>query len=273
MEELDDEQRLIRRYLMGQLGPERERVEERMLADPDYFDRVLIVEEGLFEDFVFGDMSAPERESFNEHLLSSPRQVKKLEITKALKNYAGATRRPGAWWIGSLMSEHKLGAALALAALLLLGSFAAYRMLMRDPLETELARLNSRDAISAQPGPSVYAETLTASRFRGLGARNDGEKELTIPPGTEVVLLHLALSGDDSESYNVTLTRGAKEWPLHIEGVRPVSADGAKVLPVKIPSRALTAGPHELTLSGVALDGSLDENILSYTFRVAGDKK
>lgn len=273
MEELDDEQRLIRRYLLGQLGPEREQVEERMLADPDYFDRVLMVEEGLFEDFAFGDMSAPERESFKEHLLSSPRQVKKLEIAKALKSFTGTARRPGAWWTGPFTTEHKLGAALALAALLLLGSFAAYTVLRRDPLEKELAHLNSQAAISARPGQPVFAETLTPSRFRDLGAGNDAEKELTIPPGTEVVLLRLALSGDDSESYNVTLMRGTGERPLHVEGLRPTSADGAKVLPVKFPSRALAAGPHELTLSGVARDGSLDENILSYTFRVAGDKK
>jgi hypothetical protein len=272
MEELDDEQRLIRRYLMGQPGPERELVEERMLADPDYFDRVLMEEEALFEDFVFGDMSAPERESFTEHLLLPPRQLKKLEITRALKNYSETTRDPAAWWIVSFTNEHKLGAAFALAALLLLGSFAGYRMLARDPLEKELARLNSQPATSAPPGQTVNAVTLTPTLFRGPGAGDD-EKQLTIPPGAEVVLLHLALSGEDYESYNVALARGAGERPLRVEGLRAVSVDGAKVLPVRIPSRALAAGHHELTLSGVAADGSLDENIRGYTFRVAADQR
>ena len=272
MEELDDEQRLIRQYLMGEPGPERERVEERMLADPDFFERVLMVEEGLFEDFVYGGLSAPEREGFKEHLLASPLQVNKLEIAKALKNYPAVERKPGAWWVGSFTTEQKLGAALAFAVLLLLGSFAGYMMLSREPLEKELARLNSQPAVSGRPDQSVYTETLTSTRFRGPGA-GDEEKRLTIPPGTEVVLLQLALEGDPSESYGLTLMRNGERRPPSVNGLKPASADGANVLPVRIPARALTPGYYELTLTGFAADGSPDGSIDSYTFRVVDDER
>lgn len=269
MEELDDEQRFIRSYLLGELGPEGERVEERMLTDPDYFERVLTTEEELFDDFVFGDMSAPDRENFTKNLLTSPRQLNKLETTKALKTYSENEHGTGGWWIVNFTTEHKLGAAFALFALLLLGSFAGYRLLARDPLEKEFARLNGPAATSTQPGQSVYPVTLTPTLFRGPGAGD--EKQLAIPSGTEVVLLNLALSGDDYTAYNVALGRGAEDRPLRVEGLKAVSADNAKVLPVRIPPRALTAGHHELTLSGVAADGRLDENIRTYTFLVAGD--
>lgn len=272
MEERDEEQRLIRRYLLGEPGAEREQVEEQMLADPEYFERVLMVEEELFDDFVFGDMSATERENFTQHLLASPRQIKKLDIATALKNFSRKKRRPGLWWLASLTAEHRLGAALALAALLLLGSFVGYRMFARDPLEKELARLNSRPAIQTQPAPSDYAVPLTPTLFRGPGVSDD-EKQVTIPPGAEVVLLHLSLAGEDYESYKVSLKLGAEARQFDVEGLTAAFVDGAKVLPFRVPARALTAGRHELMLSGVAKDGSIDQNVRRYIFRIVGDNR
>jgi hypothetical protein len=273
MEELDEEQRLIRRYLMGEPGSERERVEKRMLTDPAYFERVLMAEDELFDDFVFGDMSAAEREEFTKHLLSTPRQQQKLEITKALKEHSETARPLGLEWILAFTSEHKLGAGLAFAALLLVGLFAGYKALTYDPLERELARLNSSNAMIGQTGRPNYTVTLLPTLFRGQGAAGDDEKQLTIPPGVEVALFYLALTDDDHESYNVTLMRPTEAKPLRVEGLKAASVEGAQVLPVKIPSRLLVAGRHELTLSGVAADGHTDENIRRYPFRVVDAKR
>lgn len=273
MEEPDKEQKLIRRYLLGEPGPERERIEQRMLTDPAYFERVLMTEDEMFNDFVFSDMSVPERRDFAKHLLSTPGQVRKLEITKALKDHSANARASGFGWLLGFTSEHKLGAGFAFATMLLLGLLAGYIALSYDPLQREMARLNARPGGPAQPGQPVLVVTLTPARFRGPGD-NDGEKQLTIAPADGFALFQLALPrGEDYESYGVTIPRGGGAKPIHVEGLKPVSVGSATVLPVLIPLKLLTAGQHQLTLDGVMGDGRRDQSIDTYTFRVANDKR
>ena len=64
---IEREQSLIRRYLLGDLEERRrERLEKRILTDPKFRKRVLLVEDELFDDYVMGALSGNERRKFDE---------------------------------------------------------------------------------------------------------------------------------------------------------------------------------------------------------------
>ena len=49
---------LMRRYLLGQLAEdERQQLEEKMMADNEFFNRVLLAEDEMVEEYVQGEMS------------------------------------------------------------------------------------------------------------------------------------------------------------------------------------------------------------------------
>jgi hypothetical protein len=77
---------MIREYLLGQLSDEeQQRIEERLIADKDFFEQVMIEETELIDDYLAGALV--ERESFINHFLSTPQQLQKVRTAAALREY------------------------------------------------------------------------------------------------------------------------------------------------------------------------------------------
>lgn len=77
--------RLIERYLLGDLPQlEREQVEMRYFAEPDFLEQVDAVERDLIEDYVLDMLSQEKRRRVEEHLLRSPYQWEKVQFTETL---------------------------------------------------------------------------------------------------------------------------------------------------------------------------------------------
>src|ERR1044071_1921635 len=100
----------IKKYLLGGADDAgRERFEKRVIADLDYKDVVLMVEDELMEDFLADRLSQGERRDFVKHLLATPQQRQRLEELRALHDYfrhpsalkaktdVGETARPRLW--------------------------------------------------------------------------------------------------------------------------------------------------------------------------------
>ena len=88
MKELEQEQLVIRKYLLGELDEEgRQQVEQRVMTERDYKEEVLMSEDELLEEFVAGALREHERELFLKNYLSAPLQRRKLRITQALNKY------------------------------------------------------------------------------------------------------------------------------------------------------------------------------------------
>jgi hypothetical protein len=178
----------VRQYLLDELTPQaRERLEERLLVEDDLFAQLLMLEEEqeeeLIDQYVDGEMSAPEREKFERIFLITPERQEKLNLVKDLKAHATALlrsrekgddkKRPGRTWFPSFLAffhfQNPLaGFALSLALpLALLGG--AWFFYESRRLESEVSRLKA-----AQEGtpPDTAVRDLQEQLAR-LSARND----------------------------------------------------------------------------------------------------
>src|SRR6185503_17365256 len=88
MEQQVEVDHVMRRYLLGDLPEEAQiEVEERLLADPEYFSELLIAENDLTDDYVQGSLSDFDKERAARYLLAVPEGRQKLSFAKALNDY------------------------------------------------------------------------------------------------------------------------------------------------------------------------------------------
>ena len=86
----------IREYLLGniQVEDEKRKIEERLMLDDDYFEKVLMQEEELIQDYVDGHLSADERQRFEKHFLISEERRRKIQFARALRRYINERQSP-----------------------------------------------------------------------------------------------------------------------------------------------------------------------------------
>lgn len=86
-----DEKTEIRNYLLGNFRFEEERdaVEDRLMADETYFDRLLLEEEELIQDYADGDLTSAERRDFEKNFLISDERRQKVNFSRALRRHLG----------------------------------------------------------------------------------------------------------------------------------------------------------------------------------------
>ena len=93
---IEDED-VIRRYLLGQLSEdEREQFEKRMMTDNDLYDRLLLAEDEMVEDYIENKLPNREQEAFKSSYLSTADGQKRVSFEKDLREYAakkGSTAR------------------------------------------------------------------------------------------------------------------------------------------------------------------------------------
>jgi anti-sigma factor RsiW len=79
-------------YLLGQL-PEEEQaeLERRYLDDDTLFEELLATEDDLRDAYVRGELSRPDREAFEQRLLTALHQKQEQEFARTLCQYLGET--------------------------------------------------------------------------------------------------------------------------------------------------------------------------------------
>src|SRR5215472_7081393 len=96
---------LLQKYLLGQASAEDQRtIEQRLMVEQDYFDRLLKTEEELTDSYVRGKLTVPDKEAFEKHFLCSPERQRNLEFARALNHYLLAQSQPSTMqlrWYGS----------------------------------------------------------------------------------------------------------------------------------------------------------------------------
>jgi CHAT domain-containing protein len=90
MKENTDEQTAVRKYLLGSLNDETgmRRIEEQILLDDDFIERLSIAEDNLIEDYLEANLSEDERKRFEQFFLISAERKQKLLLTENLRKYA-----------------------------------------------------------------------------------------------------------------------------------------------------------------------------------------
>ncbi len=127
----EENEALIRRYLLGQLTGQPElnqEVEERLLSDDDFVAQLEVIEAELIEDYVRGQLSAREKADFEQHFALTPKRRQQLATVVALQKYTrqnpapvvsapSATPRSGFGWLSGWFSAKWQLAALAMLVL------------------------------------------------------------------------------------------------------------------------------------------------------------
>lgn len=80
-----EHQRIVQ-YLLNQLSPaEQEEIEDRYIADAEYFEHICAVEDDLIEDYLAGALPTLERQRFQQVYFGSPERRKRLELAQNLR--------------------------------------------------------------------------------------------------------------------------------------------------------------------------------------------
>jgi hypothetical protein len=79
---------VIRRFMLGKASDEeRSEVEQRLMVDNAFYEELSVVEDELIDDFLAGELSPDELETFNSYFLASPDRRTKLNFGRALRKY------------------------------------------------------------------------------------------------------------------------------------------------------------------------------------------
>lgn len=249
---------LLTDFLLGRLPEEQhERLEARLLDDAEAFEELRIVEDELVDAFLRGELSPPERESFEGHYLRSSRQREKVEFARALAAVALAESKgrgeeapePDGRRFTTPSRGLRPGWLLPLAAGLAL--FVA--------VGVWLARSSPELELPAAP----VAVDLYAGLLRDAGS----VPVLGLPPQTSAVLrleLEPALA---FEEYAAAVGTAAGQEVHRAEALQPTAVGAARMVELAVPAEVLEERLYVVTLWGKAPGGEL-ELVDDYPLRV-----
>ena len=89
-----NEQKQLRKYALGKIGEgdERSAIEERIMTDDDYFQKLTMVEEDLIQEYVDENLAPADRANFEKCFLISAENRQKVKFARALRKYVDETK-------------------------------------------------------------------------------------------------------------------------------------------------------------------------------------
>lgn len=84
---ISEERKKLREYILGVGDEDRSHVEERLMTDDDYFQKLAMTEEDLIQDYADGKLDAAERAMFEKRFLISEENRQRLKFACALRKY------------------------------------------------------------------------------------------------------------------------------------------------------------------------------------------
>ena len=264
------ESQLLRRYLLGQLlADEQAQVEQRLLADGDFFLDLSIGEEELIDDYIDRELSDLEIKAFESHFLITAERQKQLRFARRLATYlnetdeakdaaavseSSALRARDATAVPKkkqnfFSSFSTLGPALSysLAAVILVAVLGVAWFAFRD---------------KTIPGGSFVAVTLTP----GL-TRDGGELKRITPSSNDQVVLRLIAPMKGYYVYRTRLLADDNSEVWASDDLKSVEESGDSFVIATVPAGLLTRGDYRVILSGRSINGPLND-IATYSFRV-----
>jgi anti-sigma factor RsiW len=279
-----DQEKRVAQYLLGQL-PEEEQaeLERRYLADDTLFEELLAIEDDLRDAYVRGELSRPDREAFEQRLLTAPSQKQEQEFARTLCRHLGeADGRVGplaqlvAKWkslLQAIGAQPRMVLVPALSAtilLLMVGGWWLGRRsaqpLQLPPAPTASGRAPDTaapTAIEQEPEARTMAVVLSRGLVRG---NEEGSKPLVIPPEVSQVRLEARVEVDYPRYEAVLQTAESKRiWSGG--DLEAQAFPGGKRILLYLSSSLLPPGDYILTVRGLPAAGS-PETVAEYPFRI-----
>ncbi len=186
------EEQLLLNYLLGDLpDEERERVEERMFADDEFYEQIEAMKAELADDYARGELSSRERARYESRFLTSTNGRERLAFARAMArafDEAPATASEKRLWRDSVLAFFSLRAPalqFSLAAALLLLALGGGWLLWQnrnlrsqlDQAQAEQSRLQ-RQTEFANEQQRARGNELAAALDRERAEREKLQKEL-----------------------------------------------------------------------------------------------
>jgi hypothetical protein len=299
MEFLEEEQNVIRRYLLGDLDEEqRQRLEERIFISPAFKTQVQIAEDELAEDYLAERLPASDRDAFRQRLLLTREQSQRIEVISALRDFAAQQpplsistvakdtrdpRRRDAKLL-SFLAGGSPKAILAVVTIVVIVTVAAFWLLRyssitrpipdeltrRHEIEREVSRLNPPGGQPLPPeltAPAAHISSVTLNP--NIVRRSGGElAKIEIQNNITIAQFRLKLPLDGYDNYRLALYTSEGIELLSHDGLTPQTLNGFKDLIFNLPSSVLSPGDYQLRLSGRHNSDRFEE-VADYNFRVA----
>jgi hypothetical protein len=289
---------LVIQYLLGSMSEgETERLDHLSVGDDEFAAHLTAVEDDLVDAYVRGELSGKTLERFQSFYLSGDIRREKVRFAEAFlvsmdRSAASATGRRdrSSRWVWKWSPVW--GFAAAACMMLLAGGY-----LLRENLrlrtdvaraQAEQARLQQREQelrrqldderagaakTSAKPQTEKSAAPLRAMntvafvlrpQTRGAGSA----PTVSLPPGTDRVLLQLNLESDEFAGYQVALRDPASNQIVWRSArVKATSRGESKAVSVSLPAALLSQQHYVMELTGIAASGA-SEFVSSYPFQV-----
>jgi len=231
----NQDQTQIRQYLLGHLSAEeQEKIEERLMVDDQLFEEFEVSKDELIEEYAAGDLTQPEREWFESHLLASPEGRQRYVASAALgciKQPIPAPRRQS-WFerLKEFFTTHTGTLGLATAAVVILALAGVW-----------FTRNDSRTTVS-------FALTNTAAR---RGSSDTPIYRIKKDSGVGELRISLLLPDGASHDvrYRVALDDGRNTKPVKVTG------QDEKAVNVSIPAADVPVGYYALKVFSISPAG------------------
>jgi anti-sigma-K factor RskA len=246
----------LRNFLLGALpAEETERMEERLLIDPQMFESIEAIEADLFDAFVANTLSPAERAAFmvryspEQHRLNFARALAKRAEPQS--NVAPIARhRPYQIW-----------AAAAAVLIVVAAAFVLFTQQQRSLPATIASTKHSRSPRT--PKTSTEPTALrTVALTLALTAMRDGNDvpHVTIPRSADAVAMKIRLNpADRFPEYGVIIRRADESAAWSDEHAHASSSSGEDlIVTTQVPSPSLPAGEYRLAVSGKRADATTE---------------
>jgi len=268
MNKLDQEQQLVKRYLLHDLPEnEREQFEERVITDPEFQEITALIEDELVDDYIGNRLSPDERERFRRYYLITTQHLEKFQIASLLSEKA-QTEIPELIPIEAnktisrppfiLQWSRRALVAGAVGLVIFVGFFAWLGVWLakddRTALEKEIIELNRN---------KTGAADLTVKLTPVNRARQE----------SQIIILKAGVKDVELELTPLPAKYNHCEFRLKVTGGPEIFAvpcllpEPGNALTLRIPARVLPHQDYQLSLSG-SRDAGPPEEIENYSFRV-----
>lgn len=250
--------------------------EELLMAESNFYEELLIVEDELVDQYVRRQMSESDRADFENYFLKSLEHQQKLRFARALTRYVEHSALPGELGVERSPESNAFPLAdtdgvirrgtsaprrfgfwpfqspalnYALAAVLVIGMLGVGWMVLRGLQST---------------GPGRVFE---ATIFPGGLTREGGQiQTISIPPGTDTLRVDLTLAAEQYQDYKIELVASDGSSILTREQLKSTQDSGKRFLAIDIPANLLRADIYRIKLGG-RTTGSYD-SLPTYTFQI-----
>jgi hypothetical protein len=159
---MEDEDDLIRRYILRELAEEeQQRVEERLMTDDAFFERLKIAEDELVDEYLGGELPRSERERFELSFLTTREGHQQVSFNTALRRYVSAARpvepiervQPRQGVLASLLaflSAQRRLAAVAVAASVVLLAISSFLVIRLRHVQDQFDQLRASGQLNTQ---------------------------------------------------------------------------------------------------------------------------